>query len=133
MSPPTATAAWAGPDPDRTTTGLRRLLRTFRGHRLLTAWQPVTVELPCPQGDMDREPVHRDLYLATAHLTLADALVHLGHLLAESVIDKTLGPGDRLTLRSVPFRTSRPSPRRTPRCASTSTASDPTACAPTPL
>jgi hypothetical protein len=104
------TAAWAGPDPDRTTTGLRRLLRTFRGHRLLTAWHPETVELPCPQGDMEREPVHRDLYLATAHLTLADALVHLGHLLAESVIDGTLGPGDRLTLRSVPHLTTLATP-----------------------
>ncbi|MFH8798774.1 DUF6182 family protein [Streptomyces sp. NPDC017936] len=104
------TAAWAGPDPDEATTGLRRLLRTFSGRRLLTAWQPVTVELPSAQGRPERAPVHRDLYLATAHLTLADALVHLGHLLAESVIDGTLGPGDRLTLRSVPRLTALPAP-----------------------
>ncbi|MGP3966759.1 DUF6182 family protein [Streptomyces sp. 6N223] len=107
-------AAWAGPLPDDATTGLRRLLRTFSGRRPLTAWRPTTVGIPrtgaSPAGRHDRRPVHRDLYLATAHLTVADALVQLGHLLAEAVIDGTVGPGDRLTLRSVPRLYSLPTP-----------------------
>ncbi|MYZ35650.1 MULTISPECIES: DUF6182 family protein [unclassified Streptomyces] len=102
-----SSAAWAGPSPDETTTGLRRLLKTFSGRRPLTAWRPATVEIPrtdaSATGRHDRRrPVHRDLYLATAHVTVSDALVQLGHLLAEAVIDGTVGAGDRLTVRSVP-------------------------------
>ncbi|UFR01483.1 DUF6182 family protein [Streptomyces sp. Go40/10] len=111
---PDATAAWAAPAPDAATTGLRRLLRTYSGRRPLTAWHPTTVEVPGTGAragtSAGRRPVHRDLYLATAQLTVADALVHLGHLLAESVIDGTIGPGDRLTLRSVPRLTALPAP-----------------------
>ncbi|MFG2592609.1 DUF6182 family protein [Streptomyces sp. NPDC048438] len=103
-------AAWAGPLPDEATTGLRRLLKTFSGRRPLTAWRPVTIDVPGTARDPGREPVHRDLYLATEHLTVSDALVHLGHLLAEAVIDGTVGPGDRLTLRSVPRLTELPTP-----------------------
>ncbi|MFJ4623820.1 DUF6182 family protein [Streptomyces sp. NPDC088812] len=95
-------AAWAGPLPDEATTGLRRLLKTFSGRGPLTAWRPVTVDLLRTDRHRNRRPVHRDLYLATAHLTVSDALVHLGHLLSEAVIDGTIGPGDRLTLRAVP-------------------------------
>ncbi|WP_405392154.1 DUF6182 family protein [Streptomyces sp. NBC_01102] len=103
-------AAWAGPLPDGATTGLRRLLKTFSGQRPLTAWRPTTVDLPRTGDHLERRPVHRDLYLATAHLTVSDALVHLGHLLAEAVMDGTVGPGDRLTLRSVPRLTQLPTP-----------------------
>jgi hypothetical protein len=102
--------AWAGPAPDEQTIGLRRLLRTFLGKRPLTAWRPVTVEVPGTRSAVAAGGVHRDLYLATAQLTLAGALVQLGHLLAESVIDGTIGAGDRLTLRSVPYLTALPAP-----------------------
>ena len=55
--------------------------------------------LPAPAR---RSPVHRELYAATAGVTLAAALVHLHHLLVEAVADDLLAPGDRLTLRSAP-------------------------------
>lgn len=55
--------------------------------------------LPAPAR---RPPVHRELYAATAGVTLAAALVHLHHLLVEAVADDLLAPGDRLTLRSAP-------------------------------
>lgn len=46
--------------------------------------------------------MHRDLYYATARVSVAEGLVHLNHLLAEAVLDGLVGPGDRLTLRPVP-------------------------------
>ncbi|MFD0200271.1 MULTISPECIES: DUF6182 family protein [Saccharothrix] len=92
-------AAWLGPAPDAGTATLRRLLKTFRGGRELGAWSPVTVEVP---GDAARPPVHRDLYVATANVTVARTLVQVNHLLVESVMDGLIGPGDRLTLRAVP-------------------------------
>jgi hypothetical protein len=107
-------AAWIGPVPPEATAGLRRLLRAFQGRRPLTAWQPATIAVPGTEHPAvarpDRRRVHRDLHVATAHLTVSDVLVQLGHLLAEAVIDGTIGPGDRLTLRSVPRLTESSTP-----------------------
>lgn len=47
-------------------------------------------------------PAHRDLWIATAGVTVTRALVHLNHLLAEAVLDRLVVPGDRVTLRCVP-------------------------------
>ncbi|MQS35239.1 DUF6182 family protein [Streptomyces katsurahamanus] len=112
--------AWSGPAPEADTESLRRLLKTFSGVRELTAWAPVTVTVPeagapgrtegephgdpppAPRGAGTRRPLARDLYIATARVTVADALVQVNHLLVESAMDGTVGPGDRLTLRSVP-------------------------------
>ncbi|MGK9462294.1 MULTISPECIES: DUF6182 family protein [unclassified Streptomyces] len=99
-------AAWAAPAPEPATSGLRRLLKTFEGRRPLAAWEPTT--LTVPDGPRDRapgrarRPVRRDLYIATSGVTVADALVQVKHLVAEAVLDRLIGPGDRLTLRSLP-------------------------------
>ena len=89
-------AAWTRPSTADELTGLRRLLKTFDGPRELPAERPVSVTLPGAPGRV------RDLYLATAGVTIAETLVHLNHLLAEAVLDGLLGSGDRLVLRQVP-------------------------------
>ncbi|MEU6094325.1 DUF6182 family protein [Streptomyces sp. NPDC047079] len=102
-----ASMAWVGPVADEATTTLRRLLKTFSGTRELSAWAPVTVDVPGPDasgppGLTVRGPLHRDLYIATAGVTVSQLLVQVNHLLAEAVLDGLIRPGDRLTLRSVP-------------------------------
>ncbi|GAA3083899.1 hypothetical protein GCM10017562_61920 [Streptomyces roseofulvus] len=94
-------AAWCGPAPGAATTALRRMLKTFSGTRELSAWPPVTVEVPAPGGTV-RPPVHRDLYVATARVTVSELLVQVNHLVVEAVLDGLIAPGDRLTLRPVP-------------------------------
>ncbi|MFE0251248.1 DUF6182 family protein [Streptomyces sp. NPDC059010] len=92
--------AWRGPAPGAATATLRRLLKTFEAGHELTARPAATVTVP---GTVRSRPaVSRDLYVATAKVTLAQALVHINHLLAEAVLDGLIGPGDRLTLRFVP-------------------------------
>lgn len=107
---PDGSAAWAGPATDESTAALRRLLKTFNGTRRLDSWAPVTVEVPAvatagggtaPAAEVHR-PGKRDLYLATAGITVSDVLVQLNHLLVEAVLDGLIGPGDLLTLRPVP-------------------------------
>ncbi|MDI5968811.1 DUF6182 family protein [Streptomyces sp. SL13] len=100
-------AGWTAPAPASAVLGLRRLLKTFAGERELRPHAPVTVRVPYPAQDRAgggpaRPPVHRDLYYATARVSVAEGLVHLNHLLAEAVLDGLVGPGDRLTLRPVP-------------------------------
>ncbi|MCT9090707.1 DUF6182 family protein [Streptomyces sp. ASQP_92] len=96
-------AAWAGPAPQETTTALRRLLKTLDASRELSAWSPLTIEVPGPaHGGASRPPLHRDLYIATAQVTISQLLVQVNHLLVEAVLDQLIAPGDRLTLRSVP-------------------------------
>ncbi|MET9882648.1 DUF6182 family protein [Streptomyces sp. NPDC006430] len=92
--------AWAGPAPGATTATLRRLLKSFEASHELTARPSATVTVP--GRPRSRPATHRDLYVATAKVTVTDALVHVNHLLAEAVLDGLIGPGDRLTLRFVP-------------------------------
>lgn len=101
--------AWAGPAGDRDTAPLRRLLKTFNGRGPLPTWTPMTVEVPAVRevtaagaDRPERPPVHRDLYIATANVTISDALVQVNHLIAEAAADGLIAPGDRLCLRSVP-------------------------------
>jgi hypothetical protein len=91
-------AAWYGPAPADATNGIRRLLKLVGGTAPLPAWPSDTIELPGRTGG-----VHRDLYVATVGVTLPQALVHLNHLLAEAVLDGLVAPGDRLTLRPIPY------------------------------
>ncbi|MFE4516160.1 DUF6182 family protein [Kitasatospora sp. NPDC056783] len=103
---PDGSAAWVGPGTDGTTAALRRLLKTFNGTRPLAPWPPTTVEVPAvatagPDTGAHR-PGKRDLYVATAGVTVSQALVQLNHLLVEAALDGLIGPGDLLTLRSVP-------------------------------
>lgn len=103
---PDGAVAWTGPAPEGATAGLRRLLKTFQGGRPQTGLgEPAVVELPAGDGPMERWPVHRELHIATARVTVASALVQLNHLLAEAVMDRVIGPGDRLGLRFVPHLT----------------------------
>ncbi|WP_037835411.1 DUF6182 family protein [Streptomyces sp. NRRL S-244] len=92
--------AWAGPAPGARTATLRRLLKAFEAADELTAQRSAIVTVP---GRADtRPPAHRELYIATAKVSVTEALVHVNHLLAEAVLDGLIGPGDRLTLRFVP-------------------------------
>ncbi|MFJ9820778.1 DUF6182 family protein [Streptomyces sp. NPDC101151] len=95
---------WTAPLPASTTATLRRLLKTFSAPKELSPHAPVTVRVPHPAGHPParRAPVHRELYYATARVTVAEGLVHLNHLLAEAVLDGLIGSGDLLTLRPVP-------------------------------
>ncbi|WP_371644804.1 DUF6182 family protein [Streptomyces sp. NBC_00597] len=92
--------AWAGPAPAAATATLRRLLKAFEASHEPAGRASATVTVPGRPGA--RPPVRRDLYVATARVTVTDALVHVNHLLAEAVLDGLIGPGDRLTLRFVP-------------------------------
>ncbi|MEU5422624.1 DUF6182 family protein [Streptomyces sp. NPDC020667] len=107
---PDGSAAWLGPAPEGSTTALRRLLKAFDGPRAVGSWRPTTVEIPPADGPSGRPPVHRELYVATASVTVARLLVQLNHLLAEAVMDGLIAPGDRLTLRSVPRLAGLPGP-----------------------
>ncbi|MFD4376436.1 DUF6182 family protein [Streptomyces sp. NPDC058486] len=98
-------AAWAGPADEAATATLRRLLKSFEAPRELAARPPVGVTVPGrPKAG---RAVRRDLYVATARVSVTEALVHLNHLLAEAAMDRLIGPGDRLTLRFVPRLTGR--------------------------
>ncbi|WP_243793850.1 DUF6182 family protein [Saccharopolyspora gloriosae] len=98
--------AWCGPAPGAATATLRRLLKTFEAGHELTAIPAATVTVPrtatASGVGWSRPAVHRDLYIATARVTVAHALVHINHLLAEAVLGGLIHPGDRLTLRFVP-------------------------------
>ena len=98
--------AWCGPAPGAATATLRRLLKTFEAGHELTATPAATVTVPrtvtASGAGWSRPAVHRDLYIATAGVTVAHALVHINHLLAEAVLDGLIHPCDRLTLRFVP-------------------------------
>ena len=103
---------WLGPAAERDTEALRRLLKVFHGDREPPAWAPVTVTVPQLPGKSPslRRPRHRDLYVATARVAFSALLVQVNHLLAEAVLDGLIAPGDRLTLRSVPWLTGLASP-----------------------
>ncbi|MFH0180593.1 DUF6182 family protein [Streptomyces cacaoi] len=93
-------AAWAGPAAGPATATLRRLLKVFEASHELTGRPSATVTVPGRPGS--RPAVRRELYIATARVTVTDALVHVNHLVAEAVLDGLIGPGDRLALRFVP-------------------------------
>ncbi|MDT0269245.1 DUF6182 family protein [Streptomyces sp. DSM 44915] len=94
-----ATVAWAGPAPRAATATLRRLLKSFEAPHELPAGPAVTVTVP---GRPPGRPARRVVRVATARVPVAEALVHVNHLLTEAVLDGLVGPGDRLALRFVP-------------------------------
>nr|MDT0663439.1 DUF6182 family protein [Micromonospora sp. DSM 115978] len=98
-----ATVAWSGPRPDEASAGLRRLLRAYDGVRPVDG-PPCTVRLPAggPATAGTRRPSRWRLDLSTVGMAVADALVHLNHLLAEAVLDGLVGPGDEVKVRPVP-------------------------------
>ncbi|MEU6537139.1 DUF6182 family protein [Streptomyces sp. NPDC047000] len=103
-------AAWTAPGPDADTRTLRRLLKLFDAPAPLPGRPPVTIRVgggPAPAG---ASGTRYTLHLATAGATVSDTLVHLNHLLAEAVLDRTLVPGDRLTLSQAPRLTTLPAP-----------------------
>jgi hypothetical protein len=93
--------ALTGPHEPAAVLGLRRLL-------------PLVVDgdlPPLPSGDTvrvpGRPPAGRPAHswrvtVATAGVGTAGYLVHLGHVVAEAVLDGHIHPGDRLLLRHVP-------------------------------
>ncbi|MFI9173089.1 DUF6182 family protein [Streptomyces lincolnensis] len=93
-------AAWTAPGPAARSAGLRRLLKLFEGGAAPPAASDTLVRLP--GGTPGRPGARRDLYLATAGRTVADALVDLNHVLAEAVLDGLLAPGDQVMVRQVP-------------------------------
>ncbi|MFJ1927970.1 DUF6182 family protein [Streptomyces sp. NPDC088131] len=94
-------AAWCAPAPAAATVGLRRLLKTFSASAPLEVRPPRTIRIPGRPEGRGTSGVSRDLYVSTAGVRVPQALVHLGHLLVEAVMDGLIGPGDRLTLRCV--------------------------------
>lgn len=104
---PEGSVGWTEPLPKAEALKLRRLLRTFTGGQELRSGAPVTVQVPYGAEDSGapdtrHRPGHRELYYATAKVTVAQGLVHLNHLLAEAVMDGLIRAGDRITLRPVP-------------------------------
>lgn len=93
------TAAWMAPAAERELVPLRRLLKLFSGPYSLRSQPPLSLSVP---GVSARPPVRRGLYVAVAGVPVAEVMVHLGHLLAEAVLDGLLLPGDALTVRLVP-------------------------------
>jgi hypothetical protein len=92
-----AGAAWLAPAPARRFLTLRRLLKLFEAPVALPVHPDRVVDLAgAPTG------TERELYVATAGVSVAGTLVNLNHLLAEAVFDGVLRPGDRLRLRHVP-------------------------------
>jgi hypothetical protein len=96
---PDGAAAWTAPAAEQDLVPLRRLLKLFSGPHELPSQPPLSLEVP---GVPDRPPVRRGLYVAVAGVPVAEVMVHLGHLLAEAVLDGLLFPGDALTVRLVP-------------------------------
>ncbi|MGP9022122.1 DUF6182 family protein [Streptomyces sp. BR1] len=121
---------WCGPAPAANSAGLRRLLKLFLSTAPFPVGPPTTITVPPPHGAAARGPasrgsaahgpaphgpashgpapraaVHRDLYVAASGVPVPEALVHLNHLVVEAALDGLIGPGDRLTLRSVPSLT----------------------------
>ena len=105
-----ASVAWTRPAPAAGTRTLRRLLKTFAADGPVRVGPLVRVELPAAPGPQPRPPVHRDLYVAAAGLTVTATLVQVHHLLAEAVLDGILAPGDELTIRQLPLLTGLPFP-----------------------
>jgi hypothetical protein len=100
----TGTLSWTAPAPAATQLPLRRLLRVFIGEQKLTVSGDVVIDLPGGPG------AERVLYIADAGLTVAQAMIHLSHLLVEAVFDGVIAPGDRLTVRLVPRLVGIPGP-----------------------
>jgi hypothetical protein len=96
-------AAWQDPAPLENSATLRRLLKLFDGSAELPTRPPAVVRVLADQDPQGRVPVRRELYVATAGVTIADCLVHLNHLLVEAVLDDVVGPGDQLIIRQAPW------------------------------
>lgn len=90
---PDGSSAWLGPVPENAAVPLRRLLRLFDG-RVQVAPPPV-IEVP------GRGTPHR-LQVSTSGVTVANYLVHVNHLVAESVLIGAIAPGDALRISHVP-------------------------------
>jgi hypothetical protein len=93
-----SSVAWTTPAAPAATDTLRRLLKMFEGAAALPTRDEFLVRLPGHGTD----PARRALYVTTAGMTVADSVVHLNHLLVESVLDGLLRPGDQLLVRQVP-------------------------------
>ncbi|MFJ6701102.1 DUF6182 family protein [Streptomyces sp. NPDC091272] len=100
-------AAWTAPAEAPRTTALRRLLKLFQAPTALPYRPDTPIEVPGAPPGTGRS---RSLYLATAGCTVAEALVHLNHVLTEAVLDGLVAPGDRLVLRQVPRIVGLPAP-----------------------
>ncbi|OIK06021.1 DUF6182 family protein [Streptomyces monashensis] len=99
---PDLSAAWTAPGSAARSAALRRLLKLFNAPAALPARPDVVVDVPGVPRLADRPRVRRALYIATAGCTIAEALVHLNHVLVEAVLDGLIAPGDQLSLRQVP-------------------------------
>ncbi|MFI6037212.1 DUF6182 family protein [Streptomyces sp. NPDC051315] len=93
--------AWTAPGPAADTASLRRLLKLLHAPAGLPPAPAEHIGVPgAPRPG--RAPARHGVYLATAGCGVAEALVHLNHLLVEAVLDGLIAPGDHLTLHRVP-------------------------------
>lgn len=94
---PDASIAWLGPASPARTTGLRRLLKRFDGDVEPELPPTAVVDVPGAGG-----VAAHCCEIATSGVTISDYLIHVNHLLAESVLTHVIRPGDKLVLRHVP-------------------------------
>ena len=94
---PDGSVAWLGPTSRKSSTGLRRLLKSFDGD--VEVDLPATVAFDVPGAGCGA--VLR-CHVATAGVSVSDYLVHVNHVLAEAVLTGTVRPGDRVVLTHAP-------------------------------
>ncbi|MGX7827335.1 DUF6182 family protein [Actinokineospora sp. 24-640] len=97
---------WLGPGPAAAFLGLRRLLKLYAPDA--APEPPGEIALRVPGRGVGRTLL---LEVATAGVSTGDYLVHVNHIIAEAVLTRTVGPGDRLLLRHVPVVADGPSLR----------------------
>lgn len=96
-------AAWTAPAVDTATTGLRRLLRAFEAPAGLSATPHRVVYVAGePTGHAPRTPASFGLYVATAVVSITNALIDVHHLITEAVFDHILQPGDAIEVHTIP-------------------------------
>jgi hypothetical protein len=96
---PGGSIAWTRPALAPSFALLRRLLKAYPAGRAADTAPGPDVVLPGPPV---AAPARRELYLATAGMSIVDCLVNVNHLVAEATLSGLIRPGDRIAVRPVP-------------------------------